>query len=406
MTADLVHVSNALTARWAWEACDGTTTAFSGAGAWPLLAFLAAAAREPGRGELQRAIGIDATDAERRGRELLGIFSAATAAKAALGVWTRHGLPVEQWWHDAVPDAARGELTGDPAADRSRLDEWVRRNTADRLTSMPVQLREDTALVLATALSIDTRWRDPFEDFPFTPQSGPWARKGGRPLAGLSLRTPDIDRLAIAETPTGRIILLTVHGVDDVDVMLCLGPPRSPAGEVLAHAMAAADGQHRLHRGAEVLKGSLARKTPGLNVTAVSSFDERTMLDVATVRFDITAEHDLLARPEVFGLETVSTYDPRGHLPGISSAPLGVGQAVQDVTATFTAEGFRAAAVTAMAMDLMGVPMGEARVLNVRFDRPFGFFARHRPSGLALLAGWIAEPQDWPDDRSTIPMPF
>ncbi|MFC4053904.1 serpin family protein [Actinomadura syzygii] len=393
-TGDLVRASNDLTARWARDACDGTTTVLSGAGAWPLLAFLAAAAREPGRGELQQAVGVDASGAERHARDLLALLAGGTATTAALGVWTLADLPVEQWWRDAVPAEARGELTGDPAADQAQLDEWVTRNTDGRLTGMPVEVRDDTGLVLATALSIATRWREPFEDAPLVPEGGPWAGRD-RPAAGLFVNTPEVDRLALAEaTPAGPVTLLTVTGEDDVDVILCLGEPGRPAGEVVAHALAAADGRHELSQGAELLE----KAAPGVRVRTIAAFEPGTRLNVTAARFDVAASHDMLARAGLFGLATVSTADPRGHLPGISSAPLAVAQAVQDVNATFSAEGFRAAAVTAMSVALMGFPMAEARVLDVRFDRPFGFFARHRPSGLVLLAGWVAEPQDWPDD--------
>ncbi|TYB48486.1 serpin family protein [Actinomadura chibensis] len=394
-TGDLVRASNALTARWARDACDGTTTVLSGAGAWPLLAFLAAAAREPGRGELQRAVGVDATGAERHARDLLALLAGGTAATAALGVWTLADLPVEQWWRDAVPAEARGELTGDPAADQARLDEWVARNTAGRLTAMPVEVRDDTGLVLATALSIATRWREPFEDVPLVPRDGPWAGRD-RPAAGLFASTAEVDRLALAEaTPAGPVTLLAVPGEDDVDVILCLGEEGRPAGEVVAGALAAADGRHGLRQGAGLL--SKPEAAPGLRVRTVAAFQPGTRLDVTAARFDVAASHDLLARAGLFGLATVSTPDPRGHLPGISPAPLAVAQAVQDVNAAFSAEGFRAAAVTAMSAAVMGAPMAEARALDVRFDRPFGFFARHRPSGLVLLAGWVAEPRDWPD---------
>ena len=32
------------------------------------------------------------------------------------------------------------------------------------------------------------------------------------------------------------------------------------------------------------------------------------------------------------------------------------------------------------------------KVVEVVFDRPFGFIAVHRPSGLAVVAGWVASP--------------
>ncbi|WUI00459.1 serpin family protein [Spirillospora sp. NBC_00431] len=395
MSGELVPASNALTARWAKEACDGTTTVLSGAGVWPLLAFLAAASREPGRAELQRAIGVDAAGADRHARVALGMLDSATAATGALGVWTRAELAVEPWWQRVVPAEARGELTGDTAADQERLNEWVRRNTGDRLKEMPVQVREETALVLATALTVDTRWKEPFQDVPLNPAEGPWAGRA-KGVAGLRHSSPDFNRLTLAEeTPAGPVTMLTVHGEDDVDVILCLGEPDRPAGEVLAAAMAATDGRHRLRRGETLLKRTFAEKAPGLRVETVLSFEPSTTLSATTVRFDIAAEHDLLAKSHVFGLAAVSTADGRGHLPGISRTPLAVGQAAQDVNATFSAEGFKAAAITAMEIVAAGAPMAEAQVLNVTFDRPFGFLTWHRPTGLVLLAGWVAEPEDW-----------
>ena len=402
MAGDVVRASNALTARWAWDACDGTATVLSGAGVWPLLALLAPAAREPGRGELRQAVGIEAAGADRHARELLAILGGSTAATAALGVWAHTGLPMEPWWHEAVPAAARGELTGDASADQARLDAWVGQNTRDRLRRMPIRVELDTALVLATALTIDTRWRGPFRNTPFSPSEGPWAGRA-RELAGLSRITHDIDRLAVAKTPAGPVTLLTVEGEDDVDVLLCLGAPDLSARGVLSHAVAAADGNYPLHRGEELLKRSRARKAPGLKVSKIRSFTAEHTLSVMTARFDITAGHDLLANAPLFGLATVSNADPQGHFPGISRAPLAIGQGAQEINAAFTAEGFKAAAVTAMSMDVTGAPMNEAYFLSVAFNRPFGFLARHRPTGLVLLAGWVAEPEDWPEDVSTSP---
>jgi serine protease inhibitor len=94
----------------------------------------------------------------------------------------------------------------------------------------------------------------------------------------------------------------------------------------------------------------------------------------------------------VFGL-TAACDASRRHFPGISNWPLAVGQAVQSARATFTATGFEAAAVTAMG--LLGLPLPEpprhtVRVIRLTFDRPFGFVAIDRPSGLVLVAGWVA----------------
>jgi serine protease inhibitor len=368
---------------------------------WPLLALLAAAAQGQGREELRAAIGVAAEGAERQARELLEVLARSTAADGALGVWNRAGLPLEPWWLDVVPESARGELAGDPGVAQARLDEWVRRHTDGRLTRMPVRVQPETLLVLATALSIDTRWVQPFDDVPLHPEEGPWA---GRPRAvvGLARHYGDFGDLALAQTPAGPLTLLCVRGEDDVDVYLCLGEPARPAGEVLAGSIEALDGRHPLHPGTALLERGEERPAPGVQLFKVNAFSPEPTLSVTTARFEVKAEHDLLANAGLFGLATVSTDDTRGHFPGISSVPLKVSKAAQDITATFSAEGFKAAAVTAFSIAAAGMPMSEAYRVSARFDRPFGFLARHRPSGLVLLAGWVAEPQDWPDDvRST-----
>jgi serine protease inhibitor len=105
--------------------------------------------------------------------------------------------------------------------------------------------------------------------------------------------------------------------------------------------------------------------------------------------------HDVTKYPDVFGLRTLM--DRRtGHLPKISEVPLALNNGVQQVTASFSAKGFRAAAVTAM--DIVFGAKGErfsARCVTVVFDRPFAFLARHRPTGLLMVVGVTTGARDF-----------
>jgi len=108
--------------------------------------------------------------------------------------------------------------------------------------------------------------------------------------------------------------------------------------------------------------------------------------------------HDLLENAELFGLTAAARRNEDGWFPEISEAPLMVQAAAQDATATFSAEGFVAAAVTAVAM--MAGSAGPSfehtvRHLTARFDRPFGFLAVHRPTGLVIACGWVADPEPY-----------
>jgi len=402
-----ILAANRLTANWAQSAvADGRSTVLSGAGAWPLLALLAAAAGGPARTELQAATGIPADGAEHEAAELLAAIAGSRAARAALGLWARAELPFTDWWRGAVPPGVRGALTGDPSADQGALDAWARKQTADLIDRMPVRVSADTLLVLATALSVQTDWAEQFTDSPMMIMDGPWAAGGPRPVgdplpygpnwhslprvAGLLRDTRDIDALSVAQTEAGKLTTLAVRGRSDVDVHLVLGGPHRRAADILAAGVLALAGPRST--GTQLPLGTPG---PGVRVEEVPSTDPAPTLSVATVRFRVDAAHDLLADPDLFGLRTAMD-DSRGHFPGISPEPLAVSQAQQAAMAQFTAEGFRAAAVTAAAVSAgAAAPRAStvSRLISVTFDRPFGFLAVHRPTGLVLVAGWVGEPE-------------
>ncbi|KDN86635.1 hypothetical protein KCH_15980 [Kitasatospora cheerisanensis KCTC 2395] len=134
---------------------------------------------------------------------------------------------------------------------------------------------------------------------------------------------------------------------------------------------------------------------PGLELASVDASAPGDVGVVETAGFLVRAENDLLAGAELFGLRTAALDGDR--FPGISrSMPLKVAQAKQVAMAEFSAEGFEAGAVTAVAMvraaALVRARRFRVRRAAVRFDRPFAFLAVHRASGLVLMAGWVAEP--------------
>jgi len=43
----------------------------------------------------------------------------------------------------------------------------------------------------------------------------------------------------------------------------------------------------------------------------------------------------------------------------------------------------------------MAMPQHTAKQLTASFDRPFGFVAAHRPTGLVLVCGWVDDPGDY-----------
>ncbi len=376
----------ALTARWAGT-CDGTSTTLSGLGVWPLLALLAPGADDAVRVELERATGVAAAGSAEASRDLLDLVSRTAAVRAALGLWTRAGLPLEPAWADQLPPATRGTLTGDPAADTATLDAWADRETDGLIRHLPITLDVTIALVLAGALLVRTEWEHLFADGRWQVDHGPWA---GEALAGLSRTTTDLDDVAVADTAAGPLTVTRVAGTDGIDVHLVLGEEDRPAGAVLAAGIGAITGAGPRTGGAALADGEPG---PGVRVGRVTSSSTTPTVRLRTVRFMLDAAHDLLEHADLFGLATACE---GGHFPGISARSLALGQARQNATATFSAHGFEAAAVTAMAMrTARAVREHTVRRVDVTYDRPFGFVATHRPTGLVLVAGWVADPDPW-----------
>jgi serine protease inhibitor len=411
-----VRRANALTARWAAE-CDGSSTAFSGAGVWPLLAALAEGSQGPGRAELAGAVGLDAETGLTAATELISTVRACSAAWMAIGLWVRDHVPLNPKWRDGLPPGTVGEFHPDDARTQAGLDAWVAEHTHRILDRFPLTVSQDTLLVLASALAVRTKWVEPFSDEPLRIENGPWA---GRTINALFRRGTGLDDVRLADTPAGPITMLTVAGRDDVDVCLVIGEPDRTAGQVLAasiDALTASAGAPANPVGAPADPSSIwpgsallvGQRGPCLRVTQDESLDKADRLIVRTPRFDVNGGHDLLEHADIFGLDTVRRLGVAGvpadvgHFPGIGPS-LAVGRARQGARATFTAEGFEAAAVTSVDLLAYGLPSNPVRTIWVTIDRPFGFLALHRPTGLVLVAGWVAEPEDWagqPGDRWT-----
>ncbi|MBL1096421.1 serpin family protein [Streptomyces coffeae] len=387
-----VGAVNPLTARWARLAVGDEGTVFTGAGVWTLLALLAGGSGGPARTELEGALGVSADGATALGRELVGALAAMDGVDAATGLWTKQDLAIKPEWEADLPPGVRGTLTGDSERDRKELDAWASGQTRGEIARMPVPVTSRTLLVLAGALLLKTTWVEPFRVGWMCPSCGPWAE---RSLAGLTRRTTDLDGTlkVVPDTPAGPLTFSGVAGDNGLDVHLVLGGEDVSGGEVLEAGITAV--------GRPGLSGSqlpLGDAGPGVRVREITGMDPTSFLVLDVPQFTVRAEHDLMDNAELFGLRSARD-DSRGHFPGISDLPLAVSSGGQSMTASFSREGFFAAAVTAFSLDVGGVPQRtrKAKLLSVDYDRPFGFLAVHRATGLVLAAGWVTEPEEGAD---------
>ncbi|MEU1276035.1 serpin family protein [Streptomyces sp. NPDC005799] len=385
-----VRAVNGLTARWAAASEKGT--AFSAAGVWPLLAHLADGAGGAARAELTEALGLPTGQATAAARELLAAMGTMRGLDTALGLWTKRTLQLRQEWEAGLPADAHGVLTGDPVADHQALDAWTVKRTGGLIERMPVTLTEDTEMVLASALTLRTKWLSPFDETELETAYEPWATE---PRLGLRRSSAVLDRVGVADTAGGYVTELKVLGNNALDVHLLLGEEGMEPGQVLGAGVDILAGRCSVVPGPRLPYGNVG---PGLRVEKVRcTRPEPPSLDVTTVAYDMKVSHDLLKLHRLFGLTTARDTSS-GHFPGISAFPLAIGSAEQNTLARFGALGFEAAAVTAFGAVAGGLP--DLRYVTTRisaaFDRPFGFLALHRHTRLVLTAGWITDPLPYP----------
>ncbi len=398
-TIAAVAATNRLTAAWARQVAadagpgpiDGDGFALSGVGVWIILALLASAADGRARDELTAAVGLDAGDAADAAVALVADVDAMAAVRNALGVWLAADVVPTRWWRSTVPAEVWGHLHDDPAEDQPRLDEWVREHTDGLIERLPIELRRDVRLLIVHALTVDATWRAPFVDTMIR-GVGPWA---DRWFSALSRRSAAWEDLVVVDTASGPLTMLAVESDGDVVVHLAMAADDMPAVEVIDRAMTALAGGHPRRTGVELadpqgLGGGDAAIGPGL----VWRDSIVAQLVQVVPRFTVSTKHDLLARADLFGL-AASKDDSQGHFPGISESPLAISDAGQDITASFTEHGFQAAALTVLAAQAGAmIPTFQARSLVVSFDRPFAFIATSKATGLHLVVGWVAAPDE------------
>ncbi|HLU29521.1 MAG TPA: serpin family protein [Glycomyces sp.] len=385
-----VKAANELTRRWFASRAEPPAAA-SGLGLWPLLAVLATGAVGRTRDELLDAAGIDAARADSIARDLLAAARSASAIRLALGVWSGSALVLDPEWVDKLPTDAIGTLTGRPEVDGAALDSWASEHTEGMIERMPVDLEQKIDLLLAGALMVRTTWVTEFAEDALEFRRGPWARFG--PCRVLSNVIRD-DVLRV----TDEVSVLTVPGRDDIDVLLALGREDLAPERVFAALIDAANDPAWGRSSADMAAGERA---PGVTVVEYRAPSPQTAPEVSVeaVGFSVSSDLDLIEDASALGLERASD-EERAEFDRLAHRPTYVSQARQSCVAEFSATGFEAAAVTTVAMLRAGAVLRtdhEHRQARIVFDRPFAYAARHRPSGLVLIGGWVAEPDRSPD---------
>lgn len=341
---------------------QATTSVVSHAGLWLLLASVAEHARGEDRSALEEILGMQVVEASAAARRLLA--SPHPTLAAAAGAW-------------AAAEAATPVGVERPIPDQAALDAWASTHTRGLIDRFPLAVTELTRIVLATALVLEPRWAERLG----TGGAGSWLRLDG----GLQ---------TIVETrAAGLVVVAKPHSQDGIDVISVRAHPRTKPEQVwqaVDEVVALLDDGALWHAerpgGLQANGFGWRARTARVQMTQ----DERSGLPTDAMRRPMLWRSQL---PVWWAQETLDLTDA----PGVAEVaavilpeePDAVTSCVQTVRAEYDADGFRAAAITAL--DMVGsMPPQLDRVEVERVD--LDFRAPHVVVAVARGGAWEGVP--------------
>jgi hypothetical protein len=360
------------------------TSAF---GAWLLLALLAPAAVGERRVEIEKSLGCDAETAFAAAETLLTQPHPALACASAMWSHPDDLNALYRSWAATLPSVVQ---TG-PVPAQEDADAWASVNTANMVEAFPITLTPDTVLVLASAVATQVTWETPYDVVPSGRLGGQFGERGLGALTGSG--TSWLASTAAA----GLVGVHQASANEGVGVLSVIADPAVPAAAVHDAALEILAAVDRGHDGAG--RGGLALHLSDVplgdghawTLEEVDGFGDRLSAVLPAWR----------AEPDPFNIAAAPGF-PAALWTALSMLhdPLDA-SARQSVFAEYTAAGFRAAAVTAVAMRAAGVPqMRRVRVGELRFARPYATVAYtvdKAPggtwSGVPVFSTWVTDGQ-------------
>jgi hypothetical protein len=360
-------------------------------GLWLIYALLAPFAQDDDRAVLEQLLGTDARDATARANALLSYTH--PGVEAVLALWAEQeaqGPQFSQLTNQLADHVAIGSTPTQEAA-----DDWTRTQTRGLISQFPTRLA-DSLITLVSLLVSDIKWRTPYDRADSANLGGDFG--------------PRVDHVLMARSNDGQFLASTeaagdvaVHwaNAQELDVVSVLARPEVPPAQVLqaAHEIITRLGDptlriHPFHLPLglddcwEISEYTARKPGPAEQVAF------KTYLPAWSAR----SSHDLTNYPgmdQAFSGLAAFLEETTG--PATPTA-------VQSARAMFTADGFRAAAVTSTLL----LRQSSSRVQDVvtretilRFNRPYAAVAAacpqaetyHTPwSSVPVFSVWVAEP--------------
>ena len=353
--------------------------------AWLLLALAAHGSRGPERAVLAETLGMDVDDAAVAAGELLCAPHPAVAAAVAIWHRAKFAAPALTTWQRELPErVGRG-----PVPDQAGADEWARRSTLDLIKRFPLHMKDNTALVLASALATRVSWVRPFMLVPAAELgSSEWASRLDRVL-----RTPESGHTAfIARTSrAGTVAAHTALSREGLSVTSVVADVSVPAADALAaaHEVALAADPARVSLFDLRLGDSPLWTITEQRIPLTQPREERCAAVLPA--WEASSSHDLGAPQLGFGTAAHA-------LTGLLQPGPYEGEARQAAMARYSRTGFEAAAVTAVGVAAAAMRRrlpGLLREAVLRFGHPYAVVAVCRGGrwdGLPVFSAWVSSP--------------
>lgn len=231
------------------------------------------------------------------------------------------------------------------------MNDWVRTQTAGRIRKLFDQVDPDTRLVLANAVYLKAEWQQPFD------HTGP---EDFRPAGGDTRQVPTMLLQADLRYARGAgwqaVEMPYAHSDLAMWIMI-------PDGNGAPDSLLTAD-----------------------SMAAVGAALRPEYLELALPKWDFSTTIDLSGPLTRLGVR--QAFSPTADFSGIQPG-LYIGQAIHRADITVDEKGTQAAAATTV---LMPASARTPPATVVRADHPFAFAIVHRPTGLPLFVGHVANP--------------
>jgi hypothetical protein len=388
-------------------------------GIWLLLALCVDAASGQDRTELEAVLGCSAEEAG----HLIGSFldSPPPALRSALALWVEEAdiTPAFSAWSRKLPRGV--EQGGIPS--QAEADRWADRHTSGLIKRFPIEIYRWTRLILTSALATNVSWVTPFSVAAAQdhwPTSSPWHDRVDQVL--LDEHPNELTFLAATEQ-AGIVAVHVALARENVAVMSVSADPAVDRLLVFkaAYQLASLCRLDQLRTARYSLFDLPLGRGHSWEITErevpVHRAGEHTERVVSTTlpAWRTEGRLDLMASP-LFGASAAAS----ALLKLIEPHPLGDEiKAVQSASASYSPEGFEAAAVSVLGIEFTGMgpspsETGLEREASICIDHPYATIAlsgsmsdfdRSRAGHsdafcLPLFSAWVATPEEAAAERA------